>query len=249
MLAAMCKRNTEDRLGDSTQGTAPSTQQSADDAPKYVTSDDVAKIVNQAISARNKSFEAKVEKSLADMTVGIGAKLEEIIATRAPAPKSEAQQTAGAAEPKIEEHPAVRSLQKQLSELKNKAEKAEQERDNERAKTRDSSMRHRVQSALGEHGIDPKYTKHALGHLVDAEKLVRLGDDGESLIFRDAEGGDLDFATGLKGWVASDEAKIYLPPRGAAGSGTPTQHNSAGRGNAPPDPQEMLRALLMQRGQ
>ncbi|GAC1576967.1 MAG: hypothetical protein NVS3B7_10090 [Candidatus Elarobacter sp.] len=246
-------------MSDSTQGTAPSTQQSADDAqksvtatddaPKFVTAEDVAKIVNQAISARNKSFESKVEKSLADATGTLGAKFEEFAAKVAPPPKVDQPASASDGAPKVEEHPAFRSLQKQLSELRNKAERVEQERDAERAKTREASMRQRVQSALAEHGVDPKYAKHALGHLVDATKLVRLGEDGESLIFRDAEGADIDFATGLKSWVASDEAKIYLPPRGAAGSGANPQHTSAGRGNAPPDPRETLAQLLLQRGQ
>ena len=61
--------------------------------------------------------------------------------------------------------------------------------------------------------------RHALGVLVDAERRVRWADDGESLLFRTETHDELELGAGLREWLKTEDAKLYLPPRGAAGSG------------------------------
>lgn len=119
----------------------------------------------------------------------------------------------------IENDPKFKGLQKQLEELTKQATTARQERDAEKAKQRDIALRQSLSEHLTKSGVDPKYVKHAVGLLVDAEKRVRYTEDGESIAFRDNDGTEIDLPTGLKSWVKSDDAKIYLPPRGASGSG------------------------------
>lgn len=122
--------------------------------------------------------------------------------------------------PSIEESPAFKALQRQLDDEKKAREKRDAELADERAQARASKLRQRVSDALVEGGVEAARVKHALHYLVDGEKRVAWDEhDTESLLFKDEKGELLPLSDGLKGWLKSDEAKIYLPPRGAGGSG------------------------------
>lgn len=127
----------------------------------------------------------------------------------------------------IEKHPVVRGLKKQLDALTKSAEEAKQRVVAERAKSRENKLRSTVTEQLTQLGVSPKAIKQALAYLVDGEKRVHYADDeGDELIYRD-DTGDLDISSGLKTWSTSDEAQIYMPARGTAGSGSrPAQPGS-----------------------
>lgn len=182
------------------------------DQPQSVTIEQVNEIVNKAISARNKQVEAKIEKSFSDFS----SKLDEKFATLTPS------QPAGESSTKvtdIESHPFVKGLMKQMADQKTATEQLKTERDSEKARSREQALRSALGDALTKGGIDPSRVKHAVGILVDVEKRVRFSDDeGDDLVFKDTSG-DVDLATGLKGWLKGDDAKIFLPPRGTQGAG------------------------------
>lgn len=214
---------------DQPQGTPSQTEQGkGDDAPKYVTEEQL----NRAISARLGDFQKKIEKSISEsFATTLGAKLDEF--------KASIVAPTGSGDPKdppkggdVENSPLVKGLQKQLAAQEASVAAMKAERDAEKARARDQVLRTKLAEDLTKGGLDPRYVKNAVGHLVDVEKRVRFVDDeSEDVVFKDSTG-DVDLGTGLKSWVKSDDAKIYLPPRGTQGAGD----RSAGR--APPPGQQ-----------
>jgi hypothetical protein len=221
-------------MAEPTQGNDPPQGSQGNGAPGSISLEDVNKAITARFSAYEKKLDTKFTESFGGfetkLTELLGQKLEEL-KPKAPDGDNKPAQTSS----NIEEHPQFRGLQKQLSEVKNKLEAQQKAAEAERAKARDVTLRQRVTERLVEGGIDGTRAKHALGYLVDAEKRVRFADDkADSIVFADANGEALDLETGLKGWLSSDEAKLYLPPRGAAGSGERTDTTNR-RSGAPSD--------------
>ena len=212
------------------QGNQAPPGQGNGDEPKFVTEEQL----NRAISARLGDFGKKIEKSLEGAIGGLAAKLDEIT-KREPSGGGDGTKS-------IEESPIVKGLQKQLADTKALAEATKAERDAEKQKTREQMLRTKVQDALTTGGLDPKFVRQAVGYLVDAEKRVRFEEESDELVFRDGTT-DVDFGTGLKTWLKSDEAKIYMPPRGTKGSGDQRDGTRSSNGNQPA-PVTAGRALL-----
>jgi hypothetical protein len=204
--------------------------------PKFVTEEQL----NRAISARLGDFQKKFEKTIEGAIGGLGAKLDEI--TKREPSGGTPPPGGGDGSKSIEDSPIVRGLQKQLADTKALAEATKAERDAEKQKTREQSLRTKVQDALTTGGIDPKFVRHAVGYLVDAEKRVRFEEESDELVFRDGTT-DVDFGTGLKTWLKSDEAKIYMTPRGTKGSGDTRDGRQSSNGQQPA-PMTAGRALL-----
>jgi len=209
-------------------GNAPSTETpkapAAEDAPGYVTEEQL----QAALTTRFRTLEQKLDKALADGVGTIAARIRDELSALMPkreaaveggegAPKPEGP--AGAAAPQPAPSPELRKLQEQITVLTRQADEARAERDAERARGRDSLLRQRVTEALSGVGIEGVRARHALGLLVDAEKRVRWSDDGESIFFRTDAHDELDLTGGVREWLKTEDAKLYLPPRGAAGSG------------------------------
>lgn len=135
-------------------------------------------------------------------------------------PGGEGEKPGGQGNVDVESLPAFKGLKKQLDDAAKKIQAAEEREAAAKARQRDVTLRQQLSEALGKHGVDPKRMAHALSYLIDGTKSVRYSaDDAEDIVFRDGEGADVDLATGLKSWAQTDDAKIYLPPRGASGSG------------------------------
>jgi hypothetical protein len=168
----------------------------------------VSNIVNKAISSRNKEVEKKFQTTASE----IEAKLEQKLSTLStPA-------AATSNEPKIEDNPLYKGMLKKYSELQERFEQSEKEKTAERNAARDVRLRQQVADELVKAGVDPSRTRHALALLVDSEKRVKYDDDGE-IIFRDLDNQEIDFSTGIRSWTKSDDAKVFMPARGATGSG------------------------------
>jgi hypothetical protein len=205
-----------------------------DDAPKYVTEEQL----NRAISARLTDFQKKVEKTIEGVKVdpeAIAKLVAESISASKPAdePKGKSKDS--------QPDPEVNSLKKALADQKKTVEEMQAKLAQERASVRNSKLRQAVQDEMTKHGFsEATRAKHALGHLVDVEKRVRYSDDeSDSIVFRDEDGQDVDLATGIKSWSRSDEAKLYMPPKGVQGSGS----NPGGKGS-PKDDQPRLGEVL-----
>jgi len=185
-------------------------------APSYVTEEQL----QAALTARFRTFEQKVDKTLSEGLGTFGTKLKDELAALFPKAEPKPEPAAPKdGKPREEPNPELRRLQEQIGVLTQQADDARAERDAERARTRDSVLRQRVTDALSGVGIEGVRARHAIGVLVDAEKRVRWGEDGASILFRTDSHDELELAAGVREWLKTEDAKLYLPARGALGSG------------------------------
>lgn len=218
----------------------PQSPQGDGGTPQYVTVDQL----NAAITARFKAFDKKIEELFTKGSETILTKVAETIDQRFESLKQPADKKPDAPG-SIDDHPVVKGLQKQLDELRKANEQSKAEAAAERAKMRETKLRQRLTDELTSHGIDPARAKHAVGFLIDVEKRVRYsGDDDDTIVFRDADGQDLDLGTGLKGWAKSEDAKIYMAPRGTQGSGDRGVSNPRAATQGQPQPGALGNWLL-----
>lgn len=206
-----------DKAGDTAQGTEKEGSE-----PKYATLEEVttavSEMINKAITSRNKQVESKVEKMLVDLSTKMEEKFKLF------EPKSEDPAVKDKTDPKDtksapEETAAMKALQKQLADVQSKLEATEKEKKAARDRARDKDLRQMLADELVKSGIDPARVKHAVGLLVDSEKSVRyVADDTDDISFK-FDNEDVDLKTGIKNWLKSDDAKIYMPPRGTTGAG------------------------------
>ena len=239
------------------QGQAPP-EGGQPEAPKGLTNEDF----NRAFTARFRDVEKRIEGKIADALTQATGKLEGSLTEKLSALLSgvraepsgsggggegDAHPPApGGAQPPAQppRDPEVTALKRQLTEMKNKLSAQDAEREAERTAARDLRMRTALSDRLAAHGIDAKRVKHAVGFLVDAEKLVSVDASG-SLVFKASDGEMIDLESGLREWVASDDGKLYLPPRGVAGSGSESQQSrQTSRANAPSDPRSAALKLI-----
>lgn len=226
------------------------TQPQSVDATKGLSNEDV----NRAITARFRDFEKKMSAQFEQNLSGLGSKLEETLAQKLagilkPQPvDDEAAQSQPAAQPEKgkESSADLIAFKRQLSELRNELKSSKEEAQREKQAARDAKMRQAVTDALAAHGITGGRAKHAIGHLVDVAKLIKLDDAGQP-VMADEFGDPVDLDTGLKAWANTEDAKIYIPPRGTAGSGGSSQQNSKGTAAASASPFSQAAQLLAAR--
>jgi hypothetical protein len=199
------------------QGTvAPEATQGTDDAPKHVTEAQL----NKAITARMKSFEERLEKSFGESFTSFSATLRTELAALMPKPpEAKAEGGKKESEKSGADHPELHALKGEVARLTKQSEDVRAERDVERTKLRDASLRQTLTDALASAGIEGVRARHAVGLLVDAEKRVRWSERGDAALFRRGPDDEVELDEGLRHWLTTDDAKLYLPPRNAAGSG------------------------------
>lgn len=165
---------------------------------KYVTVEQVNQIIHAAMTARNRAFESKLDEKFSRLEGLLQPKQEE-----ESAPKGK----------KLT--PEMEAMQNQLNQLRN-----------ERVKARDMQLRTAVKEQLLKAGVNPAAVKALVAMHVDADKTIGYaGEESDEILYR---GSDSHFTLeqGLGTWLKSDEAKIYLAPKGAAGSGDRPYHNN-----------------------
>lgn len=193
--------------------------------PSALTADQVeriaATVLNNSLTARLKTFEKQLHEKIAEtVTSTVTKSLEAALPKGGEGKKGKKDGDGNEADP---DSPAFKSMQRQLQEQATQLQKITQERDAERAKTRDISLRQKLAEELGKHGItNQTQQKLAMALLVDGDKRVSFAEDSDDIVFRESNGDLLDLSTGLKGWVKTDEGKHLLPPTGARGSGDRT---------------------------
>ena len=198
---------------DKSAATAATNAETPAEAPKGVTEADVQAL----LTSRFRAFEERIGKTLSESLGALTGKLKEEITSALPKPEPPATPE-DKKRKDAPESPELKRLQEQIASLTKQAEVARSERDAERARARDTTLRQKLTDALAGAGIDGVRAKNAVGILVDAEKRVRWAEDGEAILFRGADRED-DLAIGLRDWLKTEDAKLFLPPRGASGSG------------------------------
>lgn len=226
---------------EASQGTEPP---QGSEAPKGITNEDM----NRAITARFKDFEKKLSGQFESTFGGLSAKLEESLSAKLVGllkPQSEDGEPEKVQPDKGKESPDLSAFKRQQSELRNELKALREENLREKQATREAKLRQSVTEALATHGITGGRAKHALGHLVDVSKLIKMSEDGQPYM-ADEFGDPVDIDTGLKAWANTEDAKIYIPPRGISGSGGSNQ-TSKGGAAAPATPFSQAAQLLASR--
>jgi hypothetical protein len=191
------------------------------------------RVANGQFNSRIKRLQEEMSANFSKVLEPISKQLSDLAATQQPPPGDGKGKGKGKDGDPAEGSPEFRGMQKQLADQKAAHDKLLSELAAEKAKAADASMRSALRDKLAAHGIEGVRAKHAIASLVDSEKRVRRDDDGQA-VFIDTDGQPIDIDTGLKAWAKTEDAKIFLPPTGARGSGggsggpPPKQGNGAG---------------------
>lgn len=181
--------------------------------------------VNNMITARIGTLQQKLEKSLTDslgtsFAKTLDDKLKDFKPADPPDPEGGKGGKGGKGNDRTEDI-RFASLNKEVERLTREGVEAKKRGDAERAKNRASTLRSATYKALAENGIDGEFYKDGAFARLSVGSNVRFRDeDSDDIIFVDASGVETDLGVGLKDWASkSPEAKIYMPPSGAKGSG------------------------------
>ncbi len=213
-------------MSDQSQGTGAPEAPQGDDAPKYVTEEQL----NKAITARFTEYTKRSSAVLDDKFGGFEKKILEAL----PKPPADGSAPPGdAAAKSVLDHPEVKGMAKKIAELEERARKAEERTLAEERRSKDLALKQNVTEALtGANVKDPVRARHAASFLI-REGLAKWNETGDALVFVESDG-EVDFATGFKGWLKSDDAKLYLPsPDASASQSRPQQQRVSPTGGAP----------------
>ena len=157
-----------------------------------VTIEQVNQIVNAAITARNRALESKLDSQFAE--------LRNLMAPQQD--QQEPTSRVGKVDAKTQ------MLETQIKQMQT-----------ERARRRDSELRSAVKDQLIAAGVSPQAVKALVALHVDADKSVGYASDESDEIVVRSKDAVYSLQDGLGNWLKSDDAKIYLAPKGASGSG------------------------------
>ena len=149
-------------------------------------------------------------------------------------PKPPNTPTPNPPEPRFEDSPAYKAQQLELQKLQKRVETAEAAKAAEQAKARAQALRQRTFEVLTEHGVSGNGARHAFNTFAAEGRVVYEGDSGDELLFVDEKGEKLPLKDGIKSWVESEDAKVFLPPRGASGSGDEPRRSAGSPGKKNP---------------
>lgn len=243
--------------GGSSGGGGAGSSEGAGGGAETVTVAQVNDIVSKALGARFRERDEREEKARkefqAQLLDAVGAKLGETLDEALPGQleklglkpgsKPPADNKVDITDDMIRNHPLFKGLSKDMENQKSKLTELDAERKAEKAAARDAKLRAQVLESLTEMGIDGARAKHALHYLVDGEKSVRYqNDESNTIVFRDGED-DIDLKTGLTNWAKTEDGKLYLPPRGAGGSGGRGAEGGSGNQRSADDPSKSKTAL------
>ncbi|HEU4728395.1 MAG TPA: hypothetical protein VFT22_10910 [Kofleriaceae bacterium] len=212
----------ESQANASAQGAQGSSAPGADTSSSQEQDENQA--LNKAITKRLKNFEEKfgerLDKRLKEFSTALTTSLKEAVTSQAGGAGATAGSgTSDGQQDDIEKHPAFRGLLKRVSDAEAKQKAAEEQAAATHARERMTRLEAHASKKLAELGIEGIRAHKAIGDLVHVSKLVKYeSDDSDEIVFVDKDG-DIDLDTGIKSWSKTEDAKIYLPPRGASGSG------------------------------
>lgn len=193
----------------------------AGDAGKTgVTESKVNELITKALNSRLKDFGKQQKQALDDALKGvvdsIGSTLDEKLQVLVKA-KPEGDDEKPHQQFDVTKSPEFKKLARQSQE---QAEELRQIREREAqavAKSRATELRSQAVAALTKAGVDPNRVQRLAAAFI-GEGTVTWNEDHTAIEFKSTDGAE-DLESGVRSWAASDEGKLYLPPRGASGSG------------------------------
>ena len=178
-------------------------------------------VVNNMLTARLKTFEKQLHDKIG-LSIGetLTKTLDEKLKDFKPAP-SDDEGKDGKKGKSGGENVELATLRKQLADMNSKVEMSERRANEERAKNRGAALEKYVATALSPHGIEGARFRGAYAMLQQYGLVKYRDDDNDDLVFVDpVTREEVDLSIGLKGWIKSEDAKLFMPPTGARGSGS-----------------------------
>lgn len=219
------------------QGNAPP-EGAQGDAPKYVTEEQL----NRAITARLRSFEDRVGGSVTKSLEDFGSKLtqsftDQIAAFKPVAPAPERGQSAA---PAWTETPEAKAMQKRLADAETALKRADDQRLAAIGASRLQTQRQRLAESVAGAGITADRAIVLYNHVV-ALGRVHWDEVSDRPAWKTDEGDLIPLEEGARAYLKTSEAKLFLPPTGASGSG---DRGGGGNAGAHPAPQRVERGDL-----
>jgi len=171
-----------------------------------LTRDELAQLVNSAVSSHTKRIESRFEARLAELTKTLTAKPE--------APSEQQPQAQQAPS-----DPRMKLLEQQLAELKRRSEESESKAQKIEREARQNAVRAQIREQLEARGIKGARARAVLADL-EASQSVRYLEDGrvEGVVKRvRTKGGKPeeltheDLGSFVADWAQSDDAREFLP--------------------------------------
>lgn len=203
------------------------------------TTENANDVLLEKMEQRFAAIEARMQKIAGDHAKREASKLEKLVAELAektsaqPAPEAQPDST------KIESHPMFLEMKKQATLHQAALEKLTKQVESERREKLDMAAISQIKSAAGKFGVRPALAEALTAHLYESKSArMRYNEDG-SLVFRNADGLDVDPEAGLAEFFKSDHGKEWVAPVDAAGSGAtkprPNQTTQSGQTFSPSD--------------
>jgi hypothetical protein len=181
----------------------------------------VGGIVNSAIASRDKMSDKKRAEDRAGIQQDFAKLLDEKFAGLKPGDGD------GDGKPgkggKGKEDGELAAVRKTLDEMRRQNEEISAREKRARDRIVDNTVRQSVYDTLGQHGLDQARAKAAFAVFKLEDRLeAQVDDDSDSVavLFREDDGTHVPMADGIKRWMKSEAAKLYLPPTGARGAGS-----------------------------
>jgi len=203
----------------------------------------VAGTVNATIAARDKMSDKKREQDAAKLREDFSAMLTEQLKALKPADPDDGGAGGGKGGGKGKESVELQTLRSQLSELANKAKQQEERTAAAEARLRSETLRRTTADLLAAAGVEGSRFKGAYALLQQEGRIKHRDDDSGEMVFVDDTGAEVDLQVGLSQWVKTDDAKMYLPPTGATGSGSRPATRQAGGPPAKPTKEQAFGLL------
>jgi hypothetical protein len=194
-----------------------------ENSPSYVTQDQLAAVVNAAVSSHLKrSLDKSIGSALASALEPFKERLS------APATQPDEKPAKGAPQPE------VAALQKQLSDMQARFVAAQEEASNERARAREHKAFADLKSELNGK-VRPEALDMAAEWLFHARKRVQVDEEGNALFtIRQAPAKGMPeqdtlypLSDGVREFLKSKEASLFLPSPGAAKGQVPQAQRQA----------------------
>lgn len=213
-------------------------KKAADEADKALEAR-ISKTVNGAITAHMKRQEPGLTKAdLASFLDERDAKKAELDEE-----KRKAAAAGGSGKGGADNAPEIAKLQKELAEIKKKAEAAEAKGAEQEKKQQLADDKSTIAKTLEAAGVTVAgRARAAMNHLL-SEGLVKRVDD--RLVGIDKDGDEQDLADTITDFLKTDDGKIFLPPTGSAGSGS-DKNRGGGNGKAAKNSKERAGNALSQ---
>lgn len=221
-------------MSDQSQGSPPQGPQGGASAFTEEQTNLIAQIAGQTMNgvwtARAKKLREELSTDYKSGFEGIAKQLAEMSAAQQagakPGKRDKDGKYANGAEE--ESDPKLNGMARQLAEMKAQLDARDKELAGEKAKQKLAALRQSARDELAKVGVDGLRAKHVLASLEADGKLAH--DEDGNPVYNESANSVVDLATGIRAWAKTEDAKIFLPPSGARGSGDRPGQQSAPKG-------------------